>query len=240
MASNTSELQQPLTTPSAPPRRAQVSPHTRRPAGPSKQSTPAQTDHRAMAAAIGHAELQAAASTSSPASAALATGAPQEPTPIGGSGVNGESMSEARIPTTATIAPAARATVGSASTPTVSSPAARSVLVSSADHSIYWALEDSGTIFRLTDQKSWQKQNSGVQSDLLAGQAVSNTVCWVVGRSGTILLTTDGTRWERIKSPTSADLVSVSAASADVADIVAADGSGFSTFDRGSNWQPSN
>ena len=240
MASNTSELQQPLTTPSAPPRRAQVSPHTRRPAGPSKQSTSAQTDHRAIAAAIGHAELQAAASTPSPASAALATGAPQEPTPIGGSAVNGESMSEARIPTTATIAPAARATVGSASTPTVSSPAARSVLVSSADHSIYWALEDSGTIFRLTDQKSWQKQNSGVQSDLLAGQAVSNTVCWVVGRSGTILLTTDGTRWERIKSPTTADLVSVSAASADVADIVAADGSGFSTFDRGSNWQPSN
>jgi photosystem II stability/assembly factor-like uncharacterized protein len=133
-----------------------------------------------------------------------------------------------------------QATVGSASTPTVSSVAARSVLVSSTDHSVYWALEDSGTIFRSTDQKSWQRQNSGVQSDLLAGQAVSNTECWVVGRGGTILLTTDGTRWQRIKSPTTADLVSVSAASVDVADIAAADGSRFSTFDRGSNWQPTN
>jgi photosystem II stability/assembly factor-like uncharacterized protein len=69
---------------------------------------------------------------------------------------------------------------------------------------------------------------------------VSNTECWVVGRGGTILLTTDGTRWQRIKSPTTADLVSVSAASIDVADIAAADGSRFSTFDRGSNWQPTN
>jgi photosystem II stability/assembly factor-like uncharacterized protein len=94
-------------------------------------------------------------------------------------------------------------------------------------------------MFRSTDQKSWQKQDTGVQSDLLAGHAVSNSVCWVVGRNGTILLTTDGTRWQRIKSPTSTDLVSVSAVSADVADINAADGSGFSTFDRGSNWQPS-
>jgi photosystem II stability/assembly factor-like uncharacterized protein len=105
---------------------------------------------------------------------------------------------------------------------------------------VYWALEDSGTIFRSTDRKSWQKQDSGVQSDLLAGQAPTNTVCWVVGRNGTILLTTDGTQWQRIKSPTSADLVSVSAASADVADIVAADGSRLSTFDRGSNWTPTN
>jgi photosystem II stability/assembly factor-like uncharacterized protein len=149
-------------------------------------------------------------------------------------------MSKARIPSAAAVAPAARATVVRASTPTVSSIAARSVLVSSTDHSVYWALEDSGTIFRSTDQKSWQKQNSGVEFDSLAVHAVSNTVCWVVGRSGTILLTTDGTRWERIKSPTTADLVSVSAASADVADIATADGSGFSTFDRGSNWQPSN
>jgi len=72
----------------------------------------------------------------------------------------------------------------------------------------------------------------------LGGHVVSNTVCWVVGRNGTILLTTDGTRWQRIKSPTAADLVSVSAASSNVAEITTADGSGFSTFDGGSNWQP--
>lgn len=136
------------------------------------------------------------------------------------------------------MAPAAGATAGIASAPTASPAASRSVLVSSPDGLVYWALEDSGTIFRSTDQKSWQQQDSGVQSDLLAGRAVSNTVCWVVGRHGTVLLTTDGTRWQRMKSPTSADLVDVSAASADVADIVAADGSRFSTFDGGSTWQP--
>ncbi len=79
-----------------------------------------------------------------------------------------------------------------------------------------------------------------MQTDLLAGRAVSNTMCWAVGRNGTILLTTDGTRWQRIRSPTNENLVGISAVSADVANIVAADGSRFSTFDRGSNWQPAN
>jgi len=103
---------------------------------------------------------------------------------------------------------------------------------------MYWALGDSGTIFRSIDGKSWQQQDSGVKARLLAGQAPSNTVCWVVGQQGTILLTTDGAHWERIKSPTTADVTSVTAKSADVADIRAADGLRFSTFDRGSNWTP--
>jgi photosystem II stability/assembly factor-like uncharacterized protein len=93
-------------------------------------------------------------------------------------------------------------------------------------------------IFRSTDRRVWQQQGTGVRSDLLAGEAPSNTVCWVVGRHGTILLTTDGKRWQRIKSPTNADIIGVSALSADVADIVAADGSHLSTFDRGSYWMP--
>jgi hypothetical protein len=189
---------------------------------------------------IGDAEHQASVSAPSPAVAGLAASVSQEPAPGGGSAVIGESISESRIPAASPVAPAAPAIAGSGPAPTVSSVAGRAVLVSSTDRSVYWALEDSGTIFRSTDRKSWQKQDSGVQSDLMAGQAVSNTVCWVVGRNGTILLTTDGTRWQRIKSPTTADLVSVSATSADVADIAAVDGSGFSTFDRGSNWQPSN
>jgi hypothetical protein len=124
------------------------------------------------------------------------------------------------------------------SAPAVSAPApTRSVVVSSTDRSVYWALEDSGTIFRWTDQKSWQQQKSGVQTDLFAGQAVSNTVCWAVGSNGTILLTTDGTRWKRIRSPTNENVVGISAANADVADIVTTDGSRFSTYDRGGNWQ---
>jgi hypothetical protein len=51
-ASITSELQEPLATPSVPPPRTQASRQARRHAGPSRQSsTSAQTDHRAIAAA---------------------------------------------------------------------------------------------------------------------------------------------------------------------------------------------
>jgi hypothetical protein len=115
---------------------------------------------------------------------------------------------------------------------------ARTVLVSSPDHTVYWALEAWGTIFRWTDEQSWRQQGSGVRSDLLAGEAPSNTVCWVVGRRGTILLTTDGKRWRQIKSPTNADIIGVSALSADVADIIVSDGSRLSTIDRGGYWMP--
>jgi hypothetical protein len=114
----------------------------------------------------------------------------------------------------------------------------RSIVISSTDHMVYWAFEPAGKIFRSTDRKNWQQQDSGVRNDLFAGQAVSSTVCWAVGRDGTILLTTDGKRWQRIRSPTNENLVGVSAASADVAEIVTTDGSHFATLDRGSNWQP--
>lgn len=245
-ASTASELQQPLATPSVLPRRPQVQRQTRPPAASSKQfSASAHTGHRAMATVVAPVHglesafaeplANAQASLSERANGAYSTRR-AESQPSAGR-VSSTSPTLAAIPSEVT--PAVRATVGSAGAPSGSSVATRFVLVSPADHSVYWALEDSGTMFRSTDQKSWQKQDTGVQSDLLAGHAVSNSVCWVVGRNGTILLTTDGTRWQRIKSPTSTDLVSVSAVSADVADINAADGSGFSTFDRGSNWQPS-
>jgi len=122
--------------------------------------------------------------------------------------------------------------------PASGAAAASTVLVSSPDHTVYWALEAWGTIFRWTDADNWQQQGTGVRSDLLAGEAPSNTVCWAVGRHGTILLTTDGKRWRQIKSPTNADIVGVSALSADVADIVVRDGSHLSTIDRGSYWMP--
>jgi photosystem II stability/assembly factor-like uncharacterized protein len=134
------------------------------------------------------------------------------------------------------VAPTAQAT-GVANVSNAPRPARRFVLVVSPDHSVTWALEDSGTIFGSTDHKTWQKQDSGVTADLLAGQALSSKVCWVVGRSGTILLTTDGERWVRIKSPTDADLVGVSAISSDVVNIVTANGVRFHSFDAGSNWQ---
>ena len=225
IVSAANEPQQLHATPSAPPHRGIVSRSLRRPA------------------AAGDVALPRGAQASSPKSSVkrqLVSSQSSNPArePAAGSTVSGGAAVESPIPR-ATAAPSARpAIVAGSGAPTVSSVATRAVLVPSPDRSVYWALEASGTIFRSTDGKSWQKQDSGVQSDLLAGRAPTNTVCWVVGRSGTILLTTDGTRWQRIKSPTNADLVSVSADSADVADIVTADGSRLSTFDRGSNWTP--
>jgi hypothetical protein len=219
-ASINSELQQPFATPSVPSHHAHVSRHARRPAGTSRKAVAsAQTRHRALAAARASARGH---------QSALSNRFAKAPSPV----------FESRIPATAAAAPAAGASVGSASAPAVSTVTSRSVLVSSPDQSVYWALEDSGVIFRSTDRRVWQQQGTGVRSDLLAGEAPSNTVCWVVGRHGTILLTTDGKRWQRIKSPTNADIIGVSALSADVADIVAADGSHLSTFDRGSYWMP--
>lgn len=245
-----------VATPSPPPRNAETSRQMRQPKGPSKQvSTSPKTGHRVMTAAVApasgfesgrterSAKAQAApsrdASFNSPAndarSRASAAIGRQGRISIGDSGVTNKSVSESRT----ALAPEVP-TAEAVKRPTASPVKARSALVASADHSVYWALEDSGAIFRSTDQKTWHKQDSGVRSDLLGGQAPSNGVCWVVGRKGTILLTTDGTRWRRIPSPTTADLTAVSAASADVADIVAADGSRFNTFDGGSNWQRTN
>jgi hypothetical protein len=262
-----SELQRPVATPLPLPRNSQTSQQMRQPTGLSKQvSTSPKTGHRAMTAAaavargsglesgppeasakaqtapsreasanspaIGEAEQQAPTSAPLPRSAAsVATGPRVTRKPI-----SRKPISESRLATGTALAPETH-TAEAARTPTASAAEARSVLVASADHSVYWALEDSGAIFRSTDRKTWQKQDSGVRSDLLGGHAPSNAVCWAVGRSGTILLTTDGTRWRRVPSPTTADLTAVSAAGADVADIVAEDGSRFNTFDGGSNWQ---
>ena len=188
---------------------------------------------------IGDTQRQSSAGMESPASLAFKTGAPPKALPGGSSAATGESAYQERIPATSTVASAAETTVGSDGSKTDSSVAPRRmVMVSSTDHSVYWALEDAGRIYRSTDRAGWQEQDSGVQADLLGGHVVSDTVCWVVGRNGTVLLTTDGTRWQQIKSPTTADLVSVSAASSYVAEITTANGSGFSTFDGGSNWQP--
>jgi hypothetical protein len=116
----------------------------------------------------------------------------------------------------------------------------RSILISPADHSVYWSLQNFGLIYRTVDHKTWTPQPTGVQADLLAGMATSNTVCWAVGRKGTILLTTDGMHWEQIKSPTASDVVGITAAGKDVATIFTSGGVNYSTFDGGSNWEKAN
>jgi hypothetical protein len=116
----------------------------------------------------------------------------------------------------------------------------RSILVSPANHSAYWSLQNYGMIYRTVDHKTWTLQPTGVQADLLAGTATSGTVCWAVGRKGTILLTTDGMHWEQVKSPTTSDVIGITAASKDVATIFTLGGVNYSTFDGGSNWEQAN
>src|ERR1700693_3161754 len=69
--------------------------------------------------------------------------------------------------------------------------APHAVLISAPDHSVHWSLPDPGLIDRTKDAKSGTPQSTGIQPDLLAGMAPSDTVCWAVGRKGAILLTTD-------------------------------------------------
>ena len=116
----------------------------------------------------------------------------------------------------------------------------RSILISPADHSAYWSLQNYGMIYRSVDHQNWTLQPTGVQADLLAGTATSGRVCWAVGRKGTILLTTDGMHWEQVKSPTTSDVVGITAASKDVATIFTLGGAKYSTFDGGSNWEQAN
>ena len=113
----------------------------------------------------------------------------------------------------------------------------RALLISSADHSVYWSLQNTGTVYRSTDRKSWTPESTGIAADLLAGMAPSDTVCWAVGRKGTIMLTSDGIHWERVNSPTTSDVTGIAAASKDVATIFTSTGASYSTFDGGSNWQ---
>jgi hypothetical protein len=118
--------------------------------------------------------------------------------------------------------------------------APHALLISPADHSIYWSLQNSGVIYRSNDRKSWTPVFTAMPAELLAGMAPSDTVCWAVGRKGVILLTTDGIHWARVNSPTASDVIGITAASKDVATIFTAAGVTFSTFDGGSNWTPAN
>jgi hypothetical protein len=118
--------------------------------------------------------------------------------------------------------------------------APHALLISPADHSIYWSLQNSGVIYRSNDRKSWTPVFTAMPAELLAGMAPSDTVCWAVGRKGVILLTTDGIHWARVNSPTASDVIGISAASKDVATIFTAAGVTYSTFDGGSNWTPAN
>jgi Photosynthesis system II assembly factor YCF48 len=107
---------------------------------------------------------------------------------------------------------------------------------------VIWRIGHGGKIEKSTDSETWQKQESGVTSDLLAGSAPSNDVCWISGTNGTILRTTDGgAHWTRVTSPTleanvTPDWTSVAATDASHATVTMRDGTAFVTNDGGGTW----
>lgn len=108
---------------------------------------------------------------------------------------------------------------------------------------VIWRIGHGGRIEKSTDsEQTWQKQQSGVTSDLLAGSAPSNDVCWISGTNGTILRTTEGgAHWTRITGPTlqanvTPDWTSVTATDASHATVTMRDGTAFVTSDGGSTW----
>jgi hypothetical protein len=113
-----------------------------------------------------------------------------------------------------------------------------SAVVTSPAQAVAWRIGAAGSIERSVDgRRTWQKQDSGVTANLLAGAAPSETVCWVVGQRGTVLRTIDGRTWETVGAPAAVDLVEVTARDAMVATVVGADGRRFSTIDGGRTWQ---
>jgi hypothetical protein len=109
---------------------------------------------------------------------------------------------------------------------------------------VIWRIGHGGRIEKSTgSEQTWQKQESGVTSDLLAGSAPSNDVCWISGMNGTILRTTDGgAHWTRITSPTqqtnvTPDWTSVTATDASHATVTMPGGTAFVTGDGGNTWK---
>ena len=65
---------------------------------------------------------------------------------------------------------------------------------------VRWRLLGAGKIERsFNSGNSWSAQNSGVDVELLAGSAPSESVCWIIGSGRTILKTSDGgAHWSKV------------------------------------------
>lgn len=127
----------------------------------------------------------------------------------------------------------ARAATGAFSAALASQP----VITAPGDRT-FWRIGPAGLIERSTDRgKTWHRQASPVQGDLLAGSAPSANVCWIVGKAGIVLRTSDGQSWQQLGSPTGLDLVLVEATDANRATVTTADGKRYATTDAGRTWR---
>lgn len=110
-------------------------------------------------------------------------------------------------------------------------------VVLSPDPAVRWRLRGS-VVERTTDGGvNWVAQNTGMDTELLAGASPSREVAWIVGRRGTVLRSTDGMTWDRLPFPERAvDLVAVTAEDAGRATVTTSDGRTYVTSDGGRTW----
>ncbi len=86
-------------------------------------------------------------------------------------------------------------------------------------------------------QSLWQKQNSGINTDLYAISMLSDQIAWACGDKGKILYTSDGgANWKQQSSPVTSKLHDIQAISSLSAIAVGEDGVVLATIDGGLHW----
>jgi hypothetical protein len=106
---------------------------------------------------------------------------------------------------------------------------------------VLWRIRPKGQIERSSNGGvSWLPQNSGVDVELTAGSAPSESVCWIIGRGGTILKTTDGGgHWSKVAWPNAGEISGIQATDAMHAVVYGETEvmpSRFATNDGGATW----
>jgi hypothetical protein len=109
--------------------------------------------------------------------------------------------------------------------------------VISPDPAIRWRFHDDGRVEVSTNAgATWDRLESGVTGELVAGSSPSSSTCWIVGRGGLVIVTTDMRTWRRVGFPEPVDLARVQALDARTATVTAADGRTWRTTDGGAVW----
>jgi photosystem II stability/assembly factor-like uncharacterized protein len=102
-----------------------------------------------------------------------------------------------------------------------------------------WVVGDAGTILKTDDGGvTWEKQESGVSSALLAVDFVDTSIGFAVGKSGRILRTLDGgSKWATLDSGTQKRLSAACFVSASRGWVVGKSGVRLRTADGGRTWR---
>lgn len=110
-------------------------------------------------------------------------------------------------------------------------------IIVSPDPDVRWRLSGPSVERSADGGRTWLRQPTSTNVELLAGSSPAPSVCWIVGRSGVVLLSADGSTWRTLDSPVPAvDLVAVTATTAEAATVTTADGRTYRTADGGRTW----